>query len=113
MDVWWTRLLTLLPVPQQHPLPPGPTLLRVRPMPSARIETAPPDWSLIVNMLFCTTANDPANDPALNKSGNETEAQAAHRANPGASILSNEQASKLEQPLSKEEIARRAAELNK
>ncbi|WFD32434.1 hypothetical protein MSPP1_003481 [Malassezia sp. CBS 17886] len=58
------------------------------------------------------TTNDPKTDPALNQgaaqsTGNPTQAA------PGIQILDSKTAANLEKPLSKEEIAKRSAELNK
>ncbi len=61
----------------------------------------------------CATANDPSNDPALGNSGAPNAAQAAHGANPGHQVLDAETTSKLDAPLSKEEVEKRTAELNK
>ncbi|KDN42615.1 hypothetical protein K437DRAFT_269345 [Tilletiaria anomala UBC 951] len=62
--------------------------------------------------LTSYAANDPNNDPALHSDGLRSAAQAAHEAKPGPQILSSEQASRLEEPLSKDELAKRSAELN-
>ncbi|SNX85285.1 uncharacterized protein MEPE_03994 [Melanopsichium pennsylvanicum] len=52
------------------------------------------------------TTNDPSNDPALNSGLRE----GAFGGKPGPAVANTDQ---LEQPLSREEIAQRSAELNK
>ncbi|SPO28704.1 uncharacterized protein UTRI_04582 [Ustilago trichophora] len=52
------------------------------------------------------TTNDPSNDPALNSGLKE----GVFGAQPGPAVVN---ASQLEEPLSREELAKRSAELNK
>ncbi|CEH12859.1 hypothetical protein CBOM_00818 [Ceraceosorus bombacis] len=52
------------------------------------------------------TTNDPSTDPALNGG-------ASLKGEPGPRILSSEESSKIGEPLSREELAKRSAELNK